>query len=85
MLSRWSSVILSFPRSAYNLISIALMDYQLAGSGALVTLLLLLWAGVFPWLIASPALRVTITSSTLRPRDASMIVACAFEHLIIVE
>jgi hypothetical protein len=85
MLSRRSSIILSFLRSAYNLISIILMNCQLAGLGASIALLPLLWASVFPWLIASPALRVVITSSALRPYDASMIVACAFEHLIIVE
>jgi hypothetical protein len=61
------------------------MDCQLAGSGALIALLLLLWAGVFPWLIASPALHVAIASSALRPRGAGMIAACAFEHLIVVE
>jgi hypothetical protein len=85
MLSRRSSVILSFPRSAYNLVSITLMNCQLAGSGALVALLPLLWAGVFPWLIASLTLHVAIASSALRPRGVSMIAACAFEHLIIVE
>jgi hypothetical protein len=85
MLSRWSSIILSFSRSIYNLVSITLIDCQLAGSGALVALLLLLWAGVFPWLTASSALRVAIVSSALRPRGAGMIAACAFKHLIVVE
>jgi hypothetical protein len=61
------------------------MDYQLAGSGASIALLPLLWAGVFPWLIALPTLRVVIVSSTLRPRGASMIAAYAFKHLIVVE
>jgi hypothetical protein len=85
MLSRRSSIVLSFLRSAYNLISIILMNCQLAGSGALIALLPLLWAGVFPWLTASSTLRVAIADSTLRSRGADMIVACAFEHLIIVE
>jgi hypothetical protein len=61
------------------------MDCQLVGSGALVALLFLLWAGVFPWLITSPALRVAIADSALRPHDAGMIIACVFEHLIIIE
>jgi hypothetical protein len=85
MLSRRSSVILSFLRPAYNLISIILMNCQLAGSDALIALLPLLWAGVFPWLTASSTLRVAIASSALRPRDVSMITACAFKHLIIIE